>query len=135
MRILLTNDDGIYAPGLAAMERVLREFGVAVEQLVLSNAIEAAPDTPEEALAGIVKARIATLKDTRQRFAKEEQEWREASLALCTFLWAITTLIGALSFLPGGLGATEGSLAVLVTRLATGVSAGLPASISLRPSR
>ncbi|HBT75583.1 MAG TPA: 5'/3'-nucleotidase SurE [Planctomycetaceae bacterium] len=27
MQILLTNDDGIYAPGLAAMERALRHFG------------------------------------------------------------------------------------------------------------
>ena len=27
MRILLTNDDGIYAPGLSAMERVLRQLG------------------------------------------------------------------------------------------------------------
>lgn len=27
MLILLTNDDGIFAPGLAAMERVLRQFG------------------------------------------------------------------------------------------------------------
>ena len=27
MRILLTNDDGVYAPGLAAMERVLRQLG------------------------------------------------------------------------------------------------------------
>ena len=25
MRVLLTNDDGIYAPGLAAMERALRK--------------------------------------------------------------------------------------------------------------
>ncbi len=46
----------------------------------------------------------------------------EASLALCTFLWSVTTLIGALSFLPGGLGATEGSLALLITRLGVGVS-------------
>jgi len=27
MRILLTNDDGVFAPGLAAMERVLRQLG------------------------------------------------------------------------------------------------------------
>ncbi len=46
----------------------------------------------------------------------------EASLLLCTFLWSATTLIGALSFLPGGLGATEGSLGLLVARFAVGVS-------------
>ncbi len=51
-----------------------------------------------------------------------------ASLSLCIFLWSATTLIGALSFLPGGLGATEGSLAVLVARLAVGVTA--PAALA-----
>ncbi len=46
----------------------------------------------------------------------------EASLLLCVFLWSATTLVGALSFLPGGLGATEGSLGVLVAEFAIGVS-------------
>jgi uncharacterized membrane protein YbhN (UPF0104 family) len=46
----------------------------------------------------------------------------EASLLLCIFLLSATLLIGALSFLPGGLGATEGSLGVLVVGLAVGVS-------------
>ncbi len=46
----------------------------------------------------------------------------EADLLLCTTLWASTTIVGAISFLPGGLGATEGSLAILVTRLAVGVT-------------
>lgn len=45
-----------------------------------------------------------------------------ASLRLCTFLWSATTIVGAISFLPGGLGATEGSLGVLVARLARGVT-------------
>jgi uncharacterized protein (TIRG00374 family) len=46
----------------------------------------------------------------------------EASLQLCVFLWAATTLVGALSALPGGLGATEGSLGLLVVKFASGVS-------------
>ena len=49
----------------------------------------------------------------------------EASLRLCVFLWSATTLLGALSFLPGGLGATEGSLGLLVARFAVGVSSSI----------
>ncbi|MCA9656713.1 MAG: flippase-like domain-containing protein [Myxococcales bacterium] len=55
----------------------------------------------------------------------------DATLALATFLWSTTTLIGALSFLPGGLGATEGSLAVLVARLATGVTQAIALASTL----
>lgn len=55
----------------------------------------------------------------------------DASLLLCTFLWSATTLIGALSFLPGGLGATEGSLGVLVARLASGVTQPLAVASTL----
>ena len=46
----------------------------------------------------------------------------EASLALCTFLWSSTTIIGALSLLPGGVGATEGSLGSLILSFAQGLS-------------
>lgn len=46
----------------------------------------------------------------------------DASLATCTFLWSAGTLVGALSFLPGGLGATEGSLVVATERLVLGVT-------------
>ncbi len=55
----------------------------------------------------------------------------EASLSLAIFLWSTTTIIGALSFLPGGLGATEGSLAVLVARLASGVSQAIALASTL----
>nr|WP_255216219.1 lysylphosphatidylglycerol synthase transmembrane domain-containing protein [Pseudenhygromyxa sp. WMMC2535] len=54
-----------------------------------------------------------------------------AGLLLCTFLWSATTLIGALSFLPGGLGATEGSLGVLATRFAMGVGEGVAVASTL----
>ncbi len=45
----------------------------------------------------------------------------DIDLRTCVLLWSSTTLIGAISFLPGGLGATEGSLAVLATRLVPGL--------------
>lgn len=55
----------------------------------------------------------------------------DPSLDTAVFLWAITTLVGAVSFLPGGLGATEGSLAFLVPRLVTGVTAPIALASTL----
>ncbi len=46
----------------------------------------------------------------------------DATLPLSAFLWAAGTLVGALSFLPGGLGATEGSLMFATTRLVVGAT-------------
>lgn len=43
------------------------------------------------------------------------------SLSLAIFIYAITTIAGALSFLPGGLGVTEGSMASLLAASAHGL--------------
>lgn len=55
----------------------------------------------------------------------------EASLRTCTLLWSAGTLVGALSFLPGGLGATEGSLVVATMRLVAGATQAIALAASL----
>jgi uncharacterized membrane protein YbhN (UPF0104 family) len=55
----------------------------------------------------------------------------EASLRTCALLWSAGTLVGALSFLPGGLGATEGSLVVATTRLVSGATQPVALAASL----
>jgi glycosyltransferase 2 family protein len=54
-------------------------------------------------------------------------------LPMCAFLWAMSTLVGALSFLPGGLLATEGSLTLAAMRLVpTSESIALAATLLAR---
>lgn len=55
----------------------------------------------------------------------------DASLRTCTLLWSAGTLVGALSFLPGGLGATEGSLVVATTRIVAGATQAIALAASL----
>jgi uncharacterized protein (TIRG00374 family) len=45
----------------------------------------------------------------------------EASLKLCTFIYAAMTIAGALAFLPGGLGVQEGGMVALLVKTAHGV--------------
>ena len=45
-------------------------------------------------------------------------EGGEASLLLCTFIYAMMTVAGALVFVPGGLGVTEGGMVLLLSQLA-----------------
>jgi glycosyltransferase 2 family protein len=55
----------------------------------------------------------------------------EPSLATATLLWAAGTLVGALSFLPGGLFATEGSLVLATSRLVVGVTGPIALAAAL----
>lgn len=55
----------------------------------------------------------------------------EPTLRLAALLWSAGTLVGALSFLPGGLGATEGSLVVATTRLVGGATQTVALAASL----
>ena len=55
----------------------------------------------------------------------------DTSLQLCAFAWAATTIVGALTFLPGGLGATELSLGALVPRIAVGASDAIAVASTL----
>lgn len=55
----------------------------------------------------------------------------EAGLRQSAFLWSSTTLIGALSFLPGGLGATEYSLGLLAQKMVTGLTPAIAVTSTL----
>jgi len=57
-----------------------------------------------------------------------------APLTLAVFIYSSTTILGALSFLPGGLGVTEGSMTLLLVKLASGLtrSAAIAATLVIR---
>lgn len=50
---------------------------------------------------------------------------------LAIFIYAATTVLGALSFLPGGLGVTEGGMTLLLIRTAEGVTRSAAAAITI----
>jgi uncharacterized protein (TIRG00374 family) len=54
-----------------------------------------------------------------------------STVQVASFLWASTTLIGALSFLPGGLGATEASLGWLALSLIAGMDQSIALASTL----
>jgi hypothetical protein len=55
----------------------------------------------------------------------------DASLPLCAFLWSMGTIVGALSLLPGGLLATEGSLVFAITHLVVAATQPIAVAASL----
>ncbi len=55
----------------------------------------------------------------------------EAPLLLSTFIYSMMTVAGALAFVPGGLGVTEGGMAVLLTKLAGGMSQSVAVAATL----
>lgn len=54
-----------------------------------------------------------------------------APLQMAIFIYAATTVLGALSFLPGGLGVTEGSMTLLLIRMADGVTRSAAAAVTI----
>ncbi|HVV81772.1 MAG TPA: lysylphosphatidylglycerol synthase transmembrane domain-containing protein [Kofleriaceae bacterium] len=53
------------------------------------------------------------------------------ALGLALVIYAATTIAGAISFLPGGLGVTEGAMTLLLVRKATGVDKGTATAATL----
>jgi uncharacterized protein (TIRG00374 family) len=57
----------------------------------------------------------------------------QASLLLCTFIYAMMTVAGALVFVPGGLGVTEGGMVLLLAQLgAMSSSSAVAATLIIR---
>ncbi|MDX9999729.1 MAG: lysylphosphatidylglycerol synthase transmembrane domain-containing protein [Polyangia bacterium] len=58
----------------------------------------------------------------------------DSPLPLAIFIYSATTVLGALSFLPGGLGVTEGSMTLLLLRSASGLgrSGAVAATVLIR---
>lgn len=55
----------------------------------------------------------------------------DAGLRQSAFLWSSTTLIGAISFLPGGLGATEYSLGLFAQKMVDGLTPAIAVTSTL----
>jgi glycosyltransferase 2 family protein len=75
---------------------------------------------PRPLLAGIALATLAWFAECLAFFVVILGLGIPASSVLllqATFIYAIASLLGAVSFLPGGLGATEGTMAILLTQL------------------
>lgn len=58
--------------------------------------------------------------------------WHGLSLQAATFVYAVATLAGAISLLPGGLGVTEGTMAALLAVLAVPRAAAAAATLVIR---
>jgi len=54
-----------------------------------------------------------------------------APVQLAIFIYAATTVLGALTFLPGGLGVTEGGMTLLLIRTAEGMTRSAAAAITI----
>jgi glycosyltransferase 2 family protein len=75
---------------------------------------------PRPLLAGIALATLAWFAECLAFYVVILGLGIPASAPLllqATFIYAIASLLGAISFLPGGLGATEGSMAILLSQL------------------
>jgi 5'-nucleotidase len=117
MQVLLTNDDGIYAPGLAAMERALRRLG---DVLVVAPAVEQSGVGHSITFLSPLMAKEVYDGDRRRGWAVEGSPADCVKLAVAEFCPKLDLLVSGIN---GGLnlginvlysgtvaGATEGAV-------------------------
>ncbi len=90
MRILLTNDDGIYAPGLTALRRVMMELG---EVWVVAPAVEQSGVSHGFSLIGPLRCEMITLDGSKRCYAVQGTPVDTVKLALHEILPELPDLV------------------------------------------
>ncbi|MFH1112540.1 MAG: lysylphosphatidylglycerol synthase transmembrane domain-containing protein [Pseudomonadota bacterium] len=88
--------------------------------------------TPRVFFAGLVVSTIAWGMESVSLYVLMQGFGLPGTVLQANFVYCFSTIVGALSMLPGGIGSTEAGMIGLLTFLGIGYAAGLPAVILIR---